>query len=220
MGDIIDSGYFCHKCIWVIAYGEKYEETIKYLFDILGINELVMYYAFVDFMNINNEYLNDFSRENLLRFSNYLKRIVPGNDFSAVDRKIADGSSIWIDGFILSQYGIRFMGKISDSIIDPDKKAKSFEFLKLMLYNDMDVLITHSGKYNSKKFMNEKVNEYTEYMLRYIGSINIIIGEYPSLLKDVTFLSRLKCVVERIENSPKDKVKQNIYKSFKEKHGL
>ena len=218
VGSAIRSDYFYGKCIWAIAYSENSKQTINYLFNFFCIDASRVYSSLIDFLNENNYFLDDFARNNLVVLVQYLKNVLPSYDFKGIDSKIRDDSFTLIDGFILSQYEKRFMyDEAPASLVSSDNKDKYFDILKSMIVNDMDILITHSTKCDEKTFEMNKSNKYVNDILKYIGSINMIIGEYPSILEDEVFLSRVNFVSDRMEEIKKSDNTQMIYTMFKKK---
>ena len=213
--DIIKNNYFYTKCIWSIAYGNNSRQTIDYLFNFLGLDSMRMYACLDIFMGENNYFLTDEARDNLRLLVKYLKDVV-NCDFNRIDTLLADNGFNLINGFVLTQYEKRLMyDKAPAVLIDSKNKARYFEYLRLMLINDSDVLMTHSSKCDKRTFETLKAPMFSSDILRYIGSINMITSEYPSVLYDELFMDRVKLVSNIIDDREKTQNIQKFYTKFK-----
>lgn len=216
--NIIKSDYFYSKCIWAVAYGDNPKKTIDYLFNFFCVDASKIYVALIAFLNMNNYLLTDEARENLCVLVRYLKAVFPKSDFSMIDSKIVDNSFTTIDGFILSQYEKRFLYQNAPlALVNSDNKKAYFEFLKSMIANDMDVLITHSPKCDRVVFETDKAVMHANQMLKYIGSANIIMTEYPTVLNNELFLSRVNYISDIMDNIEKSDGTQMIYTKFRDR---
>lgn len=216
--NIIKSDYFYSKCIWAVAYGDNPKKTIDYLFNFFCVDASKIYVALIGFLNMNNYLLTDEARENLCVLVRYLKAVFPKSDFSMIDSKIVDNSFTTIDGFILSQYEKRFLYQNAPlALVNSDNKKAYFEFLKSMIANDMDVLITHSPKCDRVVFETDKAVMHATQMLKYIGSVNMIVTEHPTILENELFLSRVNCVSNIMSGINMSDNTQKIYTKFRDR---
>lgn len=214
--NITKTEYFYGKCIWAIAYCDNPREKINYLFNFFGVDASKMYDALVDFLGENNYFLDDSARENLTGLVRYLKAALPGNDYSKIDAALVDNSFTLIDGFTLKQYEKRFLyDKAPIALVDNKFKKRYFELLRSMLVNDMDVMISHSSKCDKHTFKTRKAPEFVREMLKYIGSVNNIITEKPSILANDLFLTRVNYIADAMEPVEKTQNTQKIYEMFK-----
>lgn len=219
--DYIKSDYFYCKCLWAIAYCKNPRETVYYLFNFFGLDKDKMYRVLNDFF-VSNYFLTDSARNNLNFLVNFLKSNCIGYDFSSIDASIKGNDFSLIDGFILTQYEKRFMYDNAPSeLVNNDNKKKYFELLKSMLVNDMNVLMTHSSKCDNRTFSTIKVNDFiNDNTLKYIGSINMIIDEYPQVLSSEIFVNRVHMVCDGLDCKDKTDNVQKIYTMFKDKNSL
>jgi hypothetical protein len=217
-GNITKTEFFYGKCIWAIAYCDNVREKINYLFNFFSADASMMYDALSDFLGENNYFLDGSARENLAALVRYLKSALPGNDYSKIDAALADNSFTLIDGFTLQQYEKRFLyDKAPSSLVDPRYKKRYFELLRSMLVNDMDIMISHSCKCDKHTFEARKTPEYLSEMLKYIGSVNELITDKPSILANDLFASRVNLVADAMEPIPKTQNTQKIYEMFKQR---
>lgn len=225
MDNIIKSDYFYERCIWAIACYTNSKQTIDYLFNYLGIDKVKAYDALDNFLTVNNYALDDKAREKLFLLVNYLKASLPTKDFRSIDAKLVDREFVFRDGFIRQEYEKRFPEFINASnssqlVIDGDKKNNketNYESLKAMLYNDMDILISHSIKFDQRTFELNKVNLYVNDKVKYIGSLNSIITDKPSILGNDLFLRRANCVMDNMNPDDKGPFIQKSYVKLREK---
>lgn len=214
--DIVKSDYFYTKCIWSIAYGNNPKQTIDYLFNFFGLDSMKMYNCLDVFLGENNYFLTDEARENLKLLVKHLKGVLTDWDFQSIDSMLIGNDFNLIDGFILTQYEKRFMyDNAPASLVDSNNKARYFEYLKSMIVNDTDVLITHSSKCDKRTFEVYKAPMFSSDVLKYIGSVNMIVSERPSILYDELFMDRVKLISSIIENSEQTENTQKIYTMFK-----
>ena len=108
-----------------------------------------------------------------------------------------------------------------EQIVAPNNKERYFDRLKSMLVNDMNVLITHSSRCDSRTFNTIKINEIVDdNPLNYIGSINMIVDELPEILNNQLFVDRFHMVCGRLDEKEKTNNTQKIYEMFKGKNRL
>ena len=86
-----------------------------------------------------------------------------------------------------------------------------------MLVNDMDIMISHSCKCDKHTFEARKTPEYLSEMLKYIGSVNELITDKPSILANDLFASRVNLVADAMEPIPKTQNTQKIYEMFRQR---
>lgn len=216
--NIIKSDYFYSKCVGAVAYSSNPKQTINYLFNFFGVDTLKIYYALIEFMNTNNYFLNDDARENLLLLVNFLKSSLPDYDFSMIDSIIVDNGFTMVDGFILSQYEKRFLYENAPfALVTSNNKKEYYEYLKSMIVNDMDVLITHSPKCDKVTFETDKAVMHATQMLKYIGSVNMIMTEHPTILENELFLSRVNRVSDIMSGIDMSDNTQKIYTKFRDR---
>ena len=221
--DFIKSDYFYNKCIWAIACDKNPKETISYLFNFFGLDVFEMYWALDSFFaRRDDSYLDNNSKINLGYLIKFLKDRSNGQykfeHMEANLRELDDKT----DEFILKQYKIRFMyDNAPEQIVAPNNKEQYFTFLKSMLVNDMNVLITHSSRCDSRTFNTIKINEIVDgNTLNYIGSINMIVDELPEILNNQLFVDRFHMVCGRLDEKEKTNNTQKIYAMFKGKNRL
>jgi hypothetical protein len=221
--NIIKSDYFYERCVWALAYCNNPKQTIDYLFNYLGVDKAKSYEVLNAFL-VNNYYaLDDSARENLYFLVNYLKSIFPKNDFDNIDSKLVDRSFVFMDGFIQQEYEKRFPEFIDSSnssyLVSTQNNARknNYESLRAMLYNDMDILVSHSIKFDQRTFELNKVKAYVNDKVKYIGSINSIITDKPSILANDLFLRRANCVMDNMNPDDKGELIQKSYVKLREK---
>lgn len=221
--DYIKSDYFYNKCIWGIACSNEPKENISYLFNFFGLDVFEMYWALDSFFAQNNDsYLDKDSKINLGYLIRYLKDRSNGEyEFRHMEANLRESNDKTND-FILSQCKKRFMyGDEPSELVFSNKRQQNFDFLKSVVVNDMKVLMTHSSRCDSRTFNTIKINEFVnDSTLKYIGSINMIIDEFPEILGNQLFVDRVRMVLNRLDEKAKTSNMQLFYTKFKRKHGL
>ena len=223
MDNIIKSDYFYERCVWALAYCNNPKQTIDYLFNYLGVDKAKSYEVLNSFLANNYYALDDSARENLYFLVNYLKSTFPKNDFDNIDSKLVDRSFVFMDGFIQQEYEKRFPEFIDSSnssyLVSTQNNARknNYESLRAMLYNDMDILVSHSIKFDQRTFELNKVKAYVNDKVKYIGSINSIITDKPSILANDLFLRRANCVMDNMNPNDKGELIQRSYVKLREK---
>lgn len=217
--NIIKSDYFYSKCIWAIAFDKKPKETISYLFNFFGLDVFEMYWALDGFFAQNNDSnLDKDSKVNLGYLIKFLKDKSNGEykfeHMEANLKELYDKT----DEFILEQYKIRFMyDNAPKEIVEPNNKDQWLAFFKSMIVNDKDVLITHSPKCDRVVFETDKAVMHATQMLKYIGSVNMIVTEHPTILENELFLSRVNCVSNIMSGINMSDNTQKIYTKFRDR---
>lgn len=97
-------------------------------------------------------------------------------------------------------------------------KVYSLDVAKTCIAKDFDILVTHSNMYNEEEF--DKIsNMFVENNSDYMGCINAIVSEYPDIMKNVLFKSRVEIVSTKIQsknvNCKMKRIYKNIYNKFK-----
>lgn len=218
MDNYINSDYFYDKCIWMIACCDNPKANVSYLFNVFGLNPNRMYDVLSTFLNFSIYSLDDDSRTNLHFLVRFLRNNSDDKDkFNKLEDALYDKSLDCTNGFILNQYEKRFGLSVPISLVDENNKQNSFNHLKSMIVNDVDVLISHSNRCDNVTFNSSKVSEILGDILKYIGSVNMIISEKPEILGDPRFASRVKTVCnvyDSVEKSHNDIV-EKTYTMFK-----
>ena len=171
----------------------------------------------------NDWFLNETAKINLGVLVKFLKNGTEDKEkFNQIESKLNESDFELIDRFILDEYEKRFMYKKAPLIfIDKKNKDRYFGFLRSMIVNDMNVLISHSSRCDSGTFNFNKLPEILNGdPLKYIGSINCIISENPQILNNQLFVNRIKTVCVNLDSINKAESVQKVYTRFKEKNRL
>ena len=78
----------------------------------------------------------------------------------------------------------------------------------------MDILVSHSIKFDQRTFELNKVKAYVNDKVKYIGSINSIITDKPSILANDLFLRRANCVMDNMNPNDKGELKEESEGEF------
>ena len=213
--NFLNSDYFYTKCIWAIAFSDKPKQQISYLFNFLGIDGNKMVTNLDVFLDWNYTVLERCDRDNLHLLVRFLRNgsFINDKSFDLLENKIEQDFDL-TNSFIVNEYEKRYMSNISNDVIY-NKKDEYFNKLRSLFVNDLDVLITHSRKCDNSTF-DIKSDKYIKYYVEYIGSINKIIDENPSLLNDELFVSRVKFVFSKLDATVEPAI-QKTYTKVKDK---
>ena len=222
MDNYLNSDYFYDKCIWMIAFCGNPRKEVSKLFNKYGLNSIRMYNVLSNFLTFNVYFLDDVAKNNLCFLIKFLRN--GSNDkekFDKLENSLRDDGLDCTVGFILTQFERRLgessPSDIYDKLNDEDKKQKYFNYLKSLIINDVDVLISHSDIYDNETFRSIKVPEILRDMNSYIRSVNMIISEKPEILGDPRFVNRVKTVCSVYDSMEKshNEIVEKTYTMFK-----
>ena len=202
----------------MIACCDNPKAKVSYLFNVFGLDPNRMYDVLSTFLNFSIYSLDDDSRTNLHFLVRFLRNNSDDKDkFNKLENALYDKNLDCTNGFILNQYEKRFGLSAPISLVDENNKQNSFNHLKSMIVNDVDVLISHSNRCDNVTFNSSKVSEILGDILKYIGSVNMIISEKPEILGDLRFANRVKTVCNVYDSMEKshNEIVEKTYTMFK-----
>lgn len=219
------NNYFYTKCIWAIAFCNDVDSMVENIFCATKIDVDSMCNMLNIFFSYNRDFLDNDSKKNLSYFVDYLGKLcndagLSSRYHSSIDRC---GDS-FIKGFVLTDYEIRYMiDDVPSYITDDENFDRYFKMLKIMYVDDLEILISHL--YSDDNSFNESIEYYIDDCLSYVGSINKIFNDVPSIMKNDLFFSRFNCVCNSLDNAfnknindlSNNKSLVKVYSSFKDK---
>lgn len=211
--------YFYFKCIWAIAYSDNSKQLLFQLFNSFSIEKNMFLKRLDSFLNVNLYALTVPEKKNLNSLLDFLYDNSNASYVESIRTKLNSDSLSFVDGFISLEYEQRYMIPVGFNFTDEEHKDGNFKKLKQLFLNDLDILITHSMKCDSRTF-NMKIDKYVNDDFDYIGSVNRIISDQPRILEDKFFSSRVKVICQGIDKKEKENGVQLIYSKFKKKHNL
>lgn len=220
----IESNYFYRKCIFAIAYCKEPRKFIGCLFNGQSIHlDPKKMCDVLDTFLVDNYYLDGKARSNLQLLIRFLKNSVgEERSFKSIEKGISDNSLDYLTKyFIMDQYQQRLMLDNQPKYLVSDKETQdeSFELLKLKIVNDLKILVTHSEKCDAVTF-NNSISSFVsdpDSCYEYICSIGMIIQEYPEILKNDTFVSKMEVICSNIKSRESSDSVQKIYTKFENK---
>ena len=213
--------YLYVKCIETLVYSEDIGKIIENLERDFKVDPRIILNVLEIFIRSNMNNIDKHSKASALEIIDHFKEKIKDKEkiqekINTIVRLINCTNDKKIKSFIKAEYQTRFLD--NKKAIDAAKDTeKSLNNLRNMMLFDFNILIDHSSFYDEEMF--EAISEYyIKNEINYIGSINAILKENPYLLKEKTFVDRVKYIIKQM--NIKNKKTKKLYNQSIKKLGI
>lgn len=217
-----DVMYFYSKCVQAMIYTDDLNVFLDDLETYFIIDEKVVLNVLEYFLEIQKNCMDDQMKSNAYKIVHYFKEkcqdntILLNNKVNNIIRLINNSDSSKIVELIKNEYDIRFSdNKVTRlALKNVDLSLKS---IKKMVSMDFSILVNHSSFYDDESF--EEIAEIcSSDIVKYVGSIRILIYENSNLFTHKLFMDRVKKVLNASKLNDRD-IKKFVRK-FKRNFGV